>query len=278
MSLITDRHVVVARPAIVLSIFAVQLCGFGRDAPPAGNAILSPDSKATPSGVPDTERAETLYLRGVAFAEGNGVAKDESKAADLYRRAAEQHYAPAEYDLALLYQEGRGVAENLAEAARWYRAAAEQGYAEAQNNLGRLYALGRGLPPDPQQAAYWYRKAAEQGKVEGQNNLGNAYREGRGVSQDLTKAFELYKAAAMNGYPAAQNNLGLMYANGTGTDRDYCLAYAWLSLAAEKLPASRKPLEQVQGKMTSGQIVQAKRAREELQAAVKPIEDGFPNR
>jgi TPR repeat protein len=268
----------VSRRAIALLIFAIQFCGFNRDLPPARNAILSVDSKATLSRVHDTEKAEALYLRGVAFEEGDGTPKDESKAAELYRQAAEQHYAPAEYNLALLYEEGRGVAQSLAEAARWYRAAAEEGYGEAQNNLGRLYAFGRGLSQDAGQAAYWYGKAAEQGNIEGQNNLANAYREGRGVPQDLTKAFQLYKTGAMSGYPVAQNNLGLMYANGTGTDRDYCLAYAWLSLAAEKLPASRRPLEQVQSKMTSEEIVQAQRARDELRAQVKPIKEGIPDR
>jgi TPR repeat protein len=268
----------VSRRAIVLSIFAGQFCGFSRDLPPTRNTIVSVDSKKILSRVRDTEKAEMLYLRGVAFGEVNGTPKDESKAAVLYRQAAGQHYAPAEYNLALLYEEGRGVAKDLFEAARWYRAAAEQGDAEAQNNLGRLYALGHGLPLDAGQASYWYGKAAEQGNVEGQNNLANSYREGRGVRQDLTKAFQLYKTAAMTGYPVAQNNLGLMYANGTGTDRDYCLAYAWLSVAAEKLPASRKLMEQVQSKMTSEEIVQAKRARDELRAQVTPIEDGISNR
>jgi TPR repeat protein len=247
----------VSRRAIALLIFAVQFCGFCSYLPPTTNAILSVNSKATLSRVSDTEKAETLYLRGVAFAEGNSTSKDESKAAEFYRQAAEQHYPPAEYNLALLYEEELGVTQRLGEAARWYRAAAEEGYGEAQNNLGRLYALGQGLSQDARQAAYWYGKAAEQGNIEGQNNLANAYREVAVSPQDLTKGFQLYKTAARSGYPVAQNNLGLMYANGTGTDRDYCLARAWLSLAAEKLPASRRPLEQVQSKMTSEEIVQA---------------------
>lgn len=45
----------------------------------------------------------------------------------------------------------------------WYRKAAEQGYAEAQYNLGVCYEYGIGVLTDRNKAFEWYNKAAVQG-------------------------------------------------------------------------------------------------------------------
>ena len=43
---------------------------------------------------------------------------------------------------------------------RLYRLAADQGLAEAQYNLGNMYGDGRGVPQDDVQAHMWYSLAA----------------------------------------------------------------------------------------------------------------------
>ena len=53
--------------------------------------------------------------------------------------------------------------KDLKQAAELFRKAAVQGEAEAQYDLGVCYCNGEGVEKDPKQAAYWYRKAAEQG-------------------------------------------------------------------------------------------------------------------
>ena len=58
---------------------------------------------------------------------------------------------------------------------KWYRKAAEQGFAEAQYNLGVCYYHGLGVEPDYSEAVKWWRQAAEQGHAEAQNNLGDCY-------------------------------------------------------------------------------------------------------
>ena len=70
-----------------------------------------------------------------------------------------------------MYRNGEGVVRDPKKAAEWYRKAAEQGYAEAQNNLGLLYAGGRGVAKDEAKAVEWYRKAAKQGHEAAQYNL-----------------------------------------------------------------------------------------------------------
>ena len=49
------------------------------------------------------------------------------------------------------------------EAVRWYRAAADQGFAPAQFNLGAMHVKGQGVPVDCAAAAKWWKLAADQG-------------------------------------------------------------------------------------------------------------------
>jgi hypothetical protein len=260
---VSGRSVLLLIPALFLSI-RMEACTLIRDPTIAPNVSPSSDTKTAQLQAGATETVQELFARGVALEEGRDGAKDERKAAGMYRRAAEQGYAPAQYNLALLYEEGRGFEQNLIEASRWYRSAAEQGHAEAQNNLGRLCASGQGVSKDAEQAVSWYAKAARQGNVEAQNNLADAFRTGHGVSQDLDKAFTLYRAAAVSGYAVAQNNVALMYANGTGTAKSLAKAYAWLTLASTELLASQGMLDRLRGMMTVEEIKEAERLRQDF--------------
>ena len=51
---------------------------------------------------------------------GDGVPKDSAKAAEWYAKAAKRGYAPAEFNLAVMYQSGDGVSKDSAQAAYWY--------------------------------------------------------------------------------------------------------------------------------------------------------------
>jgi hypothetical protein len=99
------------------------------------------------------------------------VAQDQTRAAELYRQAADAGYVPAEMDVASMYAQGRGLPRDLGAAARWLRRAAEHGSATAQNNLGFAYEHGLGVLRDRAASLFWYRKAAAQGLAEAQKNL-----------------------------------------------------------------------------------------------------------
>ncbi len=45
----------------------------------------------------------------------------------------------------------------------WYRKAADQGYARAQYNLGNMYCSGQGVPQDYVQAHMWWNLAGVSG-------------------------------------------------------------------------------------------------------------------
>jgi TPR repeat protein len=59
-----------------------------------------------------------------------------------------------------IYEKGLGTEPDFALAAQWYRKAADQDYAPAQVNLGQLHELGRGVDADMEQAISLYRDAA----------------------------------------------------------------------------------------------------------------------
>jgi TPR repeat protein len=74
------------------------------------------------------------------FHNGQGVAQDYAEALRLYRLAAAQGYAMAQYNVGVMFENGEGVAQDRAEAVRWYRLAAAQGDADATAALKRLGA------------------------------------------------------------------------------------------------------------------------------------------
>ena len=57
------------------------------------------------------------------------------------------------------FAEMDGVAKDNARAAEWYLRAAEQGDAHAQRRLTRLYALGKGIPRNTLKAVYWLARS-----------------------------------------------------------------------------------------------------------------------
>lgn len=65
-----------------------------------------------------------------------------------------------------MYDLGEGVPKNISEAVRLYRLAAEQGHAKAQYNLGVTYNTGEGVPKNLVRAHLWANVAAANGHEE----------------------------------------------------------------------------------------------------------------
>ena len=84
-----------------------------------------------------------------------------------------------------MYRDGRGVPQDYAVAVSWFRKAADQGYGDAQYDLGNMYLS---VLRDYAAAVSWYRKAADQGNASAQYNLGLMYANGQGVPQDYVIA------------------------------------------------------------------------------------------
>jgi TPR repeat protein len=183
--------------------------------------------------------AEQGYLAaqfnlGHMYQEGYGVSKDFGLAVYWYRKAAEQDLRQAQYNLGFMYLNGYGVSKDVSQAMSWYRKAAEQDLGEAQHNLGGMYEHGIGVSKDHRQAISWYLKAAEQGFAEAQYNVGLMYQQGKGVSQDSSLALSWWEKSAEQGFANAQYALGIMYKEGYGVSKDARLAVSWYNKAAEQ--------------------------------------------
>jgi hypothetical protein len=104
-----------------------------------------------------------------------------------------------------MYYNGEGVIQDYNEAEKWFRKAAEQEWSEAQFNLGMMYSKGEGVPQDYKEAVKWFTKAAEQGLSKAQFNLGTMYGDGKGVIEDYVEAYKWTLLAGMNGEDVAKN-------------------------------------------------------------------------
>ncbi len=79
--------------------------------------------------------AHALVLEAAAYEHGEGVPKDQPRAAELYCKAAKQGDTEAQYSLGWMYANGRGVPHDDALAAALFKMAAEQGYEPARKML-----------------------------------------------------------------------------------------------------------------------------------------------
>ncbi len=108
-------------------------------------ALLSWSALATATdGMEDPRR---LTEQAAAFENGEGVARDFNRAAELYCKAAYLGNADAQYGLGWMYANGRGVARDDAAAAALFAMAAKQGHGYAKRML-RFMGQADGVLPD----------------------------------------------------------------------------------------------------------------------------------
>jgi TPR repeat protein len=202
---------------------------------------------------------------GLMYANGQGVAQDDSKAFYWFHKAADQGHATALFNLGVMYANGRGVAQDDSKAFYWLHKAADKGDATALFNLGVMYANGQGVAQDYSKALYWLEKASEQGESDAQYAIGMMYARGDGCEEDIEKALYWFNQASDQGHIKANELLnskitpteeavatvlkvrqflanegdaesqfmfGVMYANGEGIEQDYKQACYWFQQSA----------------------------------------------
>ena len=171
-----------------------------------------------------------------------GAFVDEKEIADLYKLAAINGHAEAQYEFALCCEAGKGVEQDKNEMMNWLweasaqgftlaefqlgihyvlldtpkdkkagmdllKKAAKKGYAAAQYTYGGGLQMGVGGEVDNKAGFKWIEKAANQGSAEAIALLGTCYYKGNGCEININKALELFKQAAVKGSPTAKNNI-----------------------------------------------------------------------
>ncbi|WP_181373303.1 tetratricopeptide repeat protein [Massilia glaciei] len=100
-----------------------------------------------------------LYNLGVEFYTGKRVAKDLSKSAKLWQKAAALGVVSAKNNLGFLLFTGKGIEQDRSKAVALWRDAASQGHDEAQLHLGEALFDGEGIRADRTTGAAWVLSA-----------------------------------------------------------------------------------------------------------------------
>lgn len=199
------------------------------------------------------------------FEEGVAAANkgEFEKAMALWQPLLDLDYAPALYEMGVLYEFGFGVKKDIKKAAEHYLLAAEKGDYDAQFSISLLLSDGRGIEKNLEQALYWMKRSAVQGTVRAQFNLALMYSNGLGTPQDYKEAVVWYQKAANNNYVKAQFNLALMYYEGNGVKKSQEMSYVWNYIASySEYEPAMKSRDFDARKMTRKEILSAQQKAE----------------
>lgn len=104
--------------------------------------------------------ASVLNYLAWLYMYGYGTARDQSRAIECLKKAADQHYSMALHNLGLLHEYGIAVEKDTETAKDFYRQAADLGLPEAQRQLSRLYMTDPSSNSDTSEAIYWAEQAS----------------------------------------------------------------------------------------------------------------------
>lgn len=190
-----------------------------------------------------------------------GIEKNDNKAFEWTKKAADQDYADAQYRLALFFYNAIGTQKDFKKSVEYCVLAMKQGHPQAQTHLENLadkendieaqFNLGiHFVKINKEKSIKYFKLAAEQNHKQAFENLiilagqdkdqnaqialGNLYRDGLGVKQDYKIALEWYTEASKLENDYAQVNIGYFYQYGLGVSKDLNEAVKLYKSAAEK--------------------------------------------
>jgi TPR repeat protein len=108
---------------------------------------------------------------GNLFRDGNGVAKDASRAVDLFAKACDGEYIVGCNNLGSMYASGQGVTQNELKAATLFQKACDAGDEHGCCNLGYRYWVGSGVAQDRAKGKALLQKGCNMGDQWGCNRL-----------------------------------------------------------------------------------------------------------
>tara|TARA_R110000764_G_scaffold110087_2_gene196389 strand:+ start:602 stop:1366 length:765 start_codon:yes stop_codon:yes gene_type:complete len=112
---------------------------------------------------------ETPFEKGCKFYFGKDVPVDYNKAYTYFKKAATEEFAPAQYNLGIMYLNNQGVKKDVQKAISYFLFASDQNYVNAQVQLGNLYFNGEEVPKDLDKALSFYKDACKNGSQDACN-------------------------------------------------------------------------------------------------------------
>ncbi len=172
------------------------------------------------------------------YESGRGVARDSSKAFELYVKMCDRGRGVASgvacSSAAAMTDGGAGTARDTKRAAELLGKACKLGYQRACYQLAVRLEDGIGVDKDYKRAAESYKVACDHGDPDACDRLAKMYTEGKGITQNADEAVAIHKKGCDAGRASACTMLGVLYENGSGSiKRDEMQAAVFYRKACE---------------------------------------------
>lgn len=175
---------------------------------------------------------EAMAIVGQAMLDGDNIAKDPAKGAELLRRSAEAGSPLGMFRFSRALRSGKGLSENSQLADSWADRAAEAGQVDAAFTQGTICLL---TGKDTQKGIHFLEIASDKGSHPATMALFDAYSGNTGVTADPAKALGLLQKKVKDGNEWAMFKLGVAHARGQfGLKEDQVEAERLIRLAASK--------------------------------------------
>ena len=165
------------------------------------------------------------------------AAGDIDEAVTYFRKAANLGAGEAAHEIGVIgrrLEKGDGLEKDEEKAAHCYRLCGEMGDDEAWLYLGKLYLRGlNGGKPNPRKAKRALEHASEAGYTEAAILLARIYDEGVMGQVNPATAFKYYLLAAQRGDSEAMLMTGLFYAQGVSVPKNTVEAERWIRKGKE---------------------------------------------
>ena len=206
----------------------------------------------------DETRAETLFSQAVAggvagsayrLGRMHEVRSDWKKAEQYYRIGASRNHPPSTLALSLLYAHGHLPATPTDDDAKLRKLTEHQllekiarGICGALDEIGDIYAVADTSEKGRVITRAWWKAAAEADNARAMLKLADDALLSYPGEEGMTQAVNWWERAAKFGLPKAQGRLGSAYLRGEGVEQNTEQAFYWLRRAAESKEANPSTL------------------------------------
>lgn len=249
-------------------------------APSAAAPVANQEVQQKPT--PKDTKMEPKNQAEIDFKKGGDVFKkenispaDEKEAFKYFKLSADGGYAPAAYNVGIMYLSGSGTEQNNNLAIKYLKDAADKNEVKSQATLGVIYLLGEygqaknnteahhyldqvlknnskeanqlltgialkynALPGEDnkKEAFKFFKAAADRGEGNASYYVGVAYKDGVAVPKNIPQAVQYFLKSANSGNPFALIKLSEMSQTGEGLPKNKLKSLALAYVAAAMVP------------------------------------------
>ncbi len=188
------------------------------------------ENESAPTPQKDTDPKELFESAVRCMNEGCGDLA--CNPVEMITESAKLGYAPAQYNLGLMYLTGDGVDLSYDKAFDWFSKAADQGNSDALYQLGGLYEWGNGVPESVEKAIWYYDRAKELGNIRAAVSLNLIQASMKPADGSIDPDLRVLMKGAEHGDPGSQYSLGVVFEQGVLAPKNDSEATHWYLLAA----------------------------------------------